>query len=192
MDPVENRFERMMRVLTAIPSRRDVLRGLTGMGLGLTAARLPAGADARKKRKGTKKKPRPNRFGCFGVGDRCKRADQCCSGICDGKKGKRRCRAHDTGTCKQGGPEICSIDPPPALTCNNGAECRCFRTTAGSIACAKFINRELNCADCARDADCAALGFPPGTVCAPLSVGICAGQCEGGRACLFPCSAEVA
>jgi hypothetical protein len=173
--------------LIAIPSRRDVLRGLTGAGLGLGLSRLPASVGAKKKRRRKKpeKKPKPNRFGCLEVGDPCKRADQCCSGICK----KKKCRAHDTGTCKQDGPEICVIDPPPALTCNNDATCRCFRTTAGSIVCAQFINNELNCIDCARDDDCVAEGFPPGTVCAPLSTGICAGQCEGGIACLIPCGA---
>ncbi len=187
-------LERVTRALTAMPSRREVLRGLTGAGLGLGLSRFPASVGAKKKRrrKRPEKKPKPNRFGCLSVGDPCKRIEQCCSGVCAGKKGKKTCRAHDTGTCKQEGPEICSIDPPPALTCNNDNTCRCFRTTAGSIVCAQFINNELNCADCARDDDCVAEGFPPGTVCAPLSVGICAGNCASGMACLIPCAADVA
>jgi hypothetical protein len=186
----QTRLERLTKALIAIPSRRDVLRGLSGLGLALGAARLPVVVDAKKrkhKKKKKDKKAKPNAFGCLEVGDPCKNADQCCSGICEGKK----CRSHDTGTCNQKGPEICSIDPPIALTCNNDAACRCFGTTAGSIVCAQYANQELNCADCQRDADCAALGFPSGSVCAPFTVGACAGQCQSGMACLAPCGVEL-
>jgi hypothetical protein len=184
----KHRFARLRKALLGIPSRRDVLRGLAGVGLGMGAARLPGVVDAKKKRKRKnkrKKKAKANEFGCLEVGEPCKNADQCCAGICEGKK----CRAHDTGTCKQEGPELCVIDPPLALTCNDDATCRCFGTTADSIVCARYDAE--GCADCGRDADCRALGYPPEAVCVPMSTGPCAGACTGSTACLIPCALEL-
>ncbi len=181
----QNQFEAVTRALAFIPSRRDVLRGLAGAGLALGTLEVATNTDAKKRRKNKKdKKPKPNAYGCLSVGKACKSADQCCAGICEGKM----YRAHDTGTCDQQGPEICSINPPLALTCNNNAACRCYRSTAGSIACVQYLPGV--CADCQRDADCAALGYPPGSVCAPFSVGACAGECESGMNCLIPCGVE--
>jgi hypothetical protein len=170
-------------VLGRAPSRRDVVRGLAGVGFGLGGLWSAEPGAAKKRRKG--KKPKPNIFGCLEVGDACKRAAKCCSGICKRKK----CRAHNTGTCKQDGPEICSINPPPGLTCNNDGTCRCFGTTAGSIACSRF-DAGVSCVECQRDPDCEDLGFPTGTVCAPFTVGACGGACPGGMACLIPCGVE--
>jgi hypothetical protein len=184
-------FDALMRSLFSMPSRRHLLHGLAGAGLGLGVSRFPAGVEG-KKRKPKKRKPRkakPNEFGCLSVGQTCKSGEQCCSGICDGKKGKKTCRAHDTGNCEQGGPQICTSGPPQSLTCNNEAYCRCFGTTAGSIVCSRFDQMQ-SCADCQQDADCIALGFPPGSACAPVSVGPCGGQCESGMACVIPCGAE--
>lgn len=185
----QNHIERFTRAVSSIPSRREVLRGLAGVGFGLGASRFPEVGEAKRKRKRKKKKKdknaKPNAFGCLEVGDPCKNAEQCCSGSCEGKT----CRAHDTGTCNQKGPEICVIDPPLALTCNNDDTCRCFGTTAGSIACTRF-EPAVSCVECQRDPDCEAQGFPPGTVCAPFSVGPCAGACASGTACLIPCGIE--
>src|SRR5215207_2969700 len=72
--------------VTRLPSRRDVLRGLVGLGLGLSALRRPETADAKKKRKKRKKHkkkrtqspPQPlpppalNAFGCVDVGQACR------------------------------------------------------------------------------------------------------------------------
>jgi hypothetical protein len=43
------------------------------------------------------------------------------------------------------------------------------------------------CVTCRRDTDCVAAGLPPGSACAPVSQGFCAGNCPGGMACLVPC-----
>ena len=40
--------------------------------------------------------------GCKNVGRKCQRARQCCSGVCRGKKDKKRCKAHDSGGCRGG------------------------------------------------------------------------------------------
>lgn len=184
----QNHRERLTRALTAIPSRRDILRGLAGAGLGWGVARLPDGADAKKKRKRKKKtkKAKPNAFGCLDVDNACKTADQCCSGVCEGKKGKKTCRAHDTGTCEQERPGYCAEGNPYLALCNGG-EGVCFRTTAGSNVCAN----DFVCADCQRDADCEALGFPLGTACAPVGGDLaCADLCESGMACVYETSAE--
>lgn len=175
----------MTRMLSSIPSRRDVLRGLAAAGLGLRVLLLqePAAANRKRKRKNKKKKAKPNAFGCLSVNKICKNAEQCCSGICDGKKGKRKCRAHDTGTCRQHVAGVCQTGTPFGPTCNNRADCHCFRSTAGSNVC----SLGAPCADCQTDADCLALKFPPGTACAPISEGLCAGMCETGMACLTPC-----
>jgi hypothetical protein len=182
-------FETVTRHLTRPPSRRDVLRGLAGTGLGLGMARWPAGADATKTRR-RKPKPtqgKPNAYGCLEVGAPCTREDQCCSGICEGKKGKRRCRAHGTGTCDQDAPGLCTAPNPALLKCNNSGDCACIRTTAGSNFCYSVLAGAGDCADCQQDADCAALDFPLGSACAPTTAGGCAGLCETGMACLAPC-----
>jgi hypothetical protein len=125
--------------------------------------------------------------GCATNGKSCQRADQCCSGVCKGKRGKKKCRAHGMGTCKQG-QNVCTAADPHLLRCNNIAACGCFRTTAGSPFCGNSFS--TTCADCRRDGDCAALGFPAGSACVALDVGACAGDCPSGTACLVPCGVE--
>ena len=188
----QHRVSSLTQTLTTIPSRRDVLRGLIGAGLGLGIARLDGIAEARKKPKNKPRtKPKPNKYGCFNVGDPCKRASQCCSSICEGKPGKMKCRAHGAGICKQGGPGACaatSIEDLAELVCD-GTRCFCFRTTAGSHFCSAGTYTDgSSCADCKTDADCETLGFPAGSACAP-SKGIC-GACPTGTACLAPCDFE--
>jgi hypothetical protein len=179
----EPRFDRWARALSDPASRRQtIVASLLG---GLALLRGGDGAMAKKKRR-KKKKIKRNAFGCVNVGKTCRNSGQCCSGICQGKKGKRKCRAHDVGTCAQDGSGVCTAPNPALLTCNNSDSCFCLRTTAGSSACAQ----QFVCADCQRDADCEALGFPPGSACAPVSSGNCAGACESGMACVVPCGFE--
>jgi hypothetical protein len=184
------RFNALTRSLIERPSRRDVLRGLTAVGLGFAATRHVGVADAKKhKRKKHKKHkkvqpPTPNEFGCFEVGDPCTSADDCCSGICEGTPGKLQCHAHNTGTCEQGVPGLCEAANPTDTICNGGTGF-CVRTTAGSNACIY----DYACVDCRRDADCEALGHPPGSACAPWGgYPACADlyHCETSTACVFP------
>lgn len=187
----QNHSDALTRTLGSMPSRREVLRGLAGVGLGLGWLRPPAIADAKKKRKHKKRKPKakPNAYGCLEVGDACTNADQCCSGICAGKKGKKRCRAHGTGTCNQELPGLCS-NVPTVAPCNGSASCFCLSTTANSSFCAQLGDRL--CADCQKDADCEALGLPPGSACLPTTGILCATDCpETGMACLPPCGTEM-
>lgn len=184
------RFDDLARIVARAPSRRHVLHGLAGAGLVLATVRPPQVLEAKKKHKRKKRKknkkqpPRPNEFGCFEVGGPCASEADCCSSICDGGT----CRAHDTGICQQGVPGFCSatsVEEIAELACN-GLYCFCFRTTAGSNICsAGPATGGGNCADCKTDADCEALGYPPGSACAP-SAGIC-GVCQSGTVCLAPC-----
>ncbi len=191
-----DRFDALTRSLGVHASRRSLGRALAGGGLGalLGSAFGALAVDAKQKRHKKKnkkkkpKKPKPNAFGCLNVGDACKTPDQCCSGICEGKKNKRKCLAHDTGTCNQEAAGVCTGAVPALSACNNRTNCGCFRTTADSNYCAELFGEGLSqCATCQRDADCVAMGLPPGSACAPVSEGFCAGVCPSGMACLIPC-----
>jgi hypothetical protein len=174
-----------------------VLRGLAGAGLGLGVARLPDLVEAKKKRKRKKhKKPKPqakpNEYGCLEVNAPCTSEADCCSGICDGTTGKKRCRAHGTGSCRQDRQGVCSATTTDVPTFVCGNDCYCFLTTAGSNFCAvpPAAVDSPKCADCQKDLDCLALGFPAGSACVPVERGHCSGRCESGMACLVPCGVE--
>jgi hypothetical protein len=195
--------------LTHVPSRRDVIRGLVGAGLGLGALRLPdvvAAGSAHHKHKNrnkdgrrTKHKkavqvaPQPNEFGCLSVGQPCAGdSTLCCSGVCEGeapKKGKSDtsvCTAHGQGTCVQETPDFCSAPDAQEAVCNSSI-CACLTTTGGSNFCAEL--NASRCAVCKRDADCELLGFPPGSACTSFSRGRCDDFCQSGFVCAAPCVA---
>jgi hypothetical protein len=135
-----SQFDQLALQLAGASSSRGFKKAIGGRRSLLAAAVATAvfrmgvvGADARKRRKPRKRKQRaaaPNAFGCIDVGDLCQNDGQCCSGICDGKKGKRTCRAHDAGTCTAGNqvgavavtsrapllPENQAAAPPPPAT----------------------------------------------------------------------------
>lgn len=174
-------FDTLLRSL--VESRRAILGGALSLAAGMVGA---ATAVGKKKRKRKKRKPRatPNEFGCLEVDDPCTSAEQCCSGICEGKKGKRTCRGHGLGTCKPQ-PGFC-LDPNSLLVpCNNEINCVCLNTTANSLFCAGL--GPSKCADCQRDADCTMLGFPAGSACVPVGEGACTGACASGMMCAVPC-----
>jgi hypothetical protein len=201
----QNSFTGMTQTLSRVPSRRDVLRSLAGAGLGFSglggAAFGALDADAKKTRRKKKRKKqlRPifNQFGCLDVRQPCKGdSTLCCSGICQGaapRKGKQdtsRCVAHGTGTCDQAQPGMCEAANPGQAVCNNSTTCVCLRTTAGSQFCGENSIPVSGCAACQRDKDCEALGFAPGSACAPFATGICAGNCTSGMVCVAPCGTK--
>lgn len=166
-------FDDVIRSLTAAPSRRMVL-GLTlggwvgALGIGIAAAK-------NKQRKKKKKKITRNEFGCVDVGKFCKNASQCCSGTCVGKRGKKRCLAHDSGTCQPGQRSIgCGGDDNVSCTTNIGTLGDCVMTTGN----APYCNHKGDCTDCKKDADC--VGWGPGSACV-----VCAALCPetGGKYC---------
>lgn len=191
----QNRFAALTRALSSVPSRRHLLRGLAGAGWGLGALTLPSFVNAKKRKRKNKKKPKPktakpNAFGCLDVGDACKSAEQCCSGICEGKKGKRTCRAHDAGVC-QADSNICASGQP-AFCGGANPNCICLLTTGNAGFCGEFapgVPGASFCQDCRQDTDCEA-EFGPGAACVVYS-GVCADFCPTGTACVPPCNDTV-
>jgi hypothetical protein len=141
--------------LISFPSRRDLLRGLTSAGLALPIARLPESAAKKRRKRQNKKKVRRNAFGCVNVGGFCKTSDQCCSGICTGKKSKKQCRAHDTQGC-QADQDACAEDF--GTGCPEVPTASCFRTTGDAGFCGFF--EAGACVACTKDADCLAAAGP--------------------------------
>lgn len=194
--------------LRRLPSRRNVLRGLAGLGLVLTAVRQTGDAAARKshhrqhKNKGKRQPQSPppasppdspppfNGFGCLNVGQPCQGDNTlCCSGICD--PGTSTCVAHDSGTCFADS-EICTAGA--AITCNGiDSGCACTVTTGNAAFCADFARIDILepsdfCRFCNQDKDCEE-EFGPGTACVVLR-GICSPLCASTdrTACLHRCA----
>jgi len=179
-----------------------VLRSLAGSGLALGSLRLSAVGEAKNmhKRRNKKKTPRAqpvfNEFGCLNIGQPC-RGDSslCCSGVCAGdkpKKGKpdrRVCAAHNAGNCSPQ-RDRCTVQDPVLAECNPSDQfASCLVTTGKAPFCASLLgfNRALQCQPCAKDADCLALNFPPGSACVRLSGQACNGcEATAGRACFPP------
>jgi hypothetical protein len=183
-----SQFDSLLRSL--MESRRSLLSGALALAGG-TLGIANAGARKRRKKKGKKaKKPKPNAYGCLSVGAACTSEAQCCSGICDGKKGKKLCLAHDTGMCDQEAPGYCEAASPYQTRCNNQLLCLCTRTTAGSTICGTVGGPSI-CTNCTKDADCVAQGLPAGSACVPFTEGNCAGNCESGMACMAPCGSPL-
>jgi hypothetical protein len=191
----DSRFAALIRALTdGAVTRRTLGQGLAGGAIATGLAQLGwDAADAKrrnKKRKKGNRKPKVNRFGCRNVGVACSSANQCCSGICDGrggkgkngKKRKKTCRAHDTGDCRAD-LESCSANRDITCTTTTGEDGFCHITTGNAPYCA-FDGID---AECTKDEDCIEL-------CGPLAAcNVCAvpGQeetrfCGGPSGCTGP------
>ena len=124
---------------------------------------------------------------CGNEGSPCRRRGQCCSGRCQGPKGKKTCRARGAGTCKRG-QDTCQTGPGNAPACNGRAGCSCFVTTGGSSFCS---SGDGTCEPCRSDADCVAKGSPQGSACVRADRGFCGAECgQTGTACVAPCGFE--
>jgi hypothetical protein len=156
-----HRLNDLIRSLRGKPSRRDLVAGLGGGVFGLRLTQLPHATNAKRKRRRKKgKTPKRdgtvNEFGCVNVGDVCTSHEQCCSGICLGKKGQAAtCRQHDQGTC-QAGQDMCGRGDATCTT-GDGRPGKCTRTTGNGSFC---YDGEGQCFTCARDADCVPLCGP--------------------------------
>jgi hypothetical protein len=185
----------LTRTVSRVPSRRDVLRGLVGVGLGLSALRRQDAAEAKKKRKKKKKKPQLplNAFGCLDVGQPCRgNSANCCSGICQGgkpKKGKKdtsTCVAHNAGICY---PDSDSCSLGVAIKCHPSTFCLCVLTTGNAAFCGDFTGGgDKLCRVCSKDTDCQA-EFGPGAACVVFA-GFCTPDCAatGRTVCVPPCA----
>jgi hypothetical protein len=162
------RFAAPLRALQdGTATRRSVACGLAGL---LVAAGFPSGsggAPAKNRRKRKRRHPPVNEFGCRDVGVACTGADRCCSGVCAGKRGKKRCQAHDTGGCELA-QDSCS-GTNFACTTTTGNPGFCHVTTGNAPYCAL----DGVDAECTKDADCVPF-------CGPLAA--CAVCAEPGQA----------
>ena len=128
-------------------ARRTVLRGLASIGLIAPAAWFPGRAVAKRHKRRRRKKVTRNAFGCVSVTGTCRKSGQCCSGICVGRRGKKRCGAHNVSTCE--GTDGCSGEARPC-TSDAGVFGTCNVTTGQASYCVITAV----CADCSTDADC--------------------------------------
>jgi hypothetical protein len=133
VDMGQQRLATLTHALRRVPSRRDILRGLGGAGLGLSAGWLPDAAAAKKKRKKknkTKKKtatppctPKCGRKqcgndGCGGSCGECAAGQVCRSGTCCTPEPPDVTCA---GRCGTVADAICHL--PVTCTCPSGQEC---------------------------------------------------------------------
>jgi hypothetical protein len=145
-------FDALTRRLSAPLSRRPLFAAIAGALSAGTRAHMAAAVGTEQKRKSKRKHkkgkaPKPNAYGCLNIGKVCRASDECCSGICEGKKGKRTCRDHNVGPCKAIFDGCATL----AVGCGTGGVC--FRTTGNASFCG---GQGGNCMVCARDADCEA------------------------------------
>ncbi|MDQ3779874.1 MAG: hypothetical protein M3354_04905 [Chloroflexota bacterium] len=164
----DSRFDNLVKALTSESrSRRGVLRGLAAGLLGIGLSTLGSGARA---------------AACKQNGRRCRNGNQCCSGLCTGKKDRKKCRrAPGQGTCTIA-KDTCTIGGQ-AAACDPGltGACSCFRRPNGAAFCADTTTFDcLPCAEC-----------PAGTTCVRARNGICVSCPVGSGAtdtiCVRPC-----
>lgn len=152
MDPT--RFDALTRLLAGPASRRRVVAAaLAALGLSRLEGRVEAGPS------------------CKNVGKPCDKDKDCCSGVCKGKKDKKKCKAHDKGGCgKNNGP--CGGRD---CTTSAGQEGECFTTTGKAGYCAS----DGECFFCKEDKDCRPF-------CGPKAACVLCTECEEtqNRACV--------
>lgn len=164
------RFDQITRFVAKSLSRRTLAGALGLAPLGLASV-------ARGKKK-NKKKAKKNEFGCVDVGKFCKNAGQCCSGICEGKKDKKKCQAHNESTCVNGQSEVGCGGTTVQCKTPSGDDGQC-NTTTGK---AGYCTADGNCFACRKDADCIAqCGANAACIRCPTNCAV-----SGGFACVGP------
>jgi hypothetical protein len=165
-----------IRLVTHLPSRRDVLRGIAGAGLGLATLRLPPAVEGKEKRKKNKKKNRqalpPPAVPCTPKCGHKECGDDGCGGSCGGCATDQVCV---TGTC---------CTPPPL-------EARCITRCGRESGCPYRCDSVSDPRSCSQPIDCSC---PRGNEC--LANGTCGQICENTGDCLgqgsdcFNCAAS--
>lgn len=162
-------------LLTRVVSTQLPRRSLAGL-LGLGALGMSSLAEAKKKKnRKKKKKVKRNDFNCVDVGKYCKNNGQCCSGICKGKKNKRKCKAHDESTCQAGQDTCLGTNPGCATTAGFMGECA---TTTGK---APYCFSSGDCFPCSKDTDCESI-LGAGAACTVCAQ--CVPETPRGTACV--------
>jgi hypothetical protein len=148
------------------PSRRDALRLLAGIALPVLADNLGA-RDAGA-----------THFGCRHVAAGCKRARQCCSGICQrpAKGQPKTCQGHGAGNC-QATQDTCLNGASGNNLCGQTpGDCLCWITTGGASYCGRS---RIPSTSCKRDKDCEKIGIVGGAcIICPNGTGGSVGQCS--------------
>lgn len=170
-------FDALVRRFSVSTARRTILGTMGALGMAGAFSRTPwRAAEANRKKR--RQKPKKNRFGCIDVGKKCYgKSNQCCSGICEGKKKKSRCVAHNVGACAAGDNSC-----PAFVEC--GVDGECFRTTGKASFCG--LQATCDCHPCKKDKDCES-EFGPGAACI-----VCTSDCidvngsKKGTACVPP------
>jgi hypothetical protein len=165
------RFDTLSRSLMAGSSRRTVLGGWAAT-LGVLVLSRSEPVTAKKSKR--KKRLRFNQFGCVDVGGTCRgNSDNCCSGICEGKrpkkgkKDKSRCVGHDATSCGIGDTLAFCGGTDVGCTTSSGDMGDCATTTGN----APFCQGDGACLPCTKDADCIAqCGLKAACVVCPTSV----------------------
>lgn len=178
MDPT--RFDALTRFLATRPSRRAVLRGLTG---GLTAGLLGRQAVADD---------------CKAAGKACSKASQCCSGLCAPPPSGHTSVAHSGSACCATGQVIdpggaCCTPDPKATTC--AGTCGTVTNNCGqSVDCDGCDTSQcLICQGHTCVSTCGTCQACSGGSCQPTSTGTCqtaggsAGSCCAGECCPSSC-----
>jgi hypothetical protein len=180
-------FDLITRTLGRATARRRLIAALALSPVAVVVAAHTSDSGAAKKRrkkKGKKgKKPQPNAFGCLDVGDACESATQCCSNICEGKHGKRKCQAHDSGECSSGAHHEECGGTTVACTTSFLEPGVCGTTTGNAGYC--FAAGE--CRACTSDVECQELD---GGQLGPSAACILCADCQetGGTSCVGPFS----
>ena len=155
MEP--SRFDDFARYLTIGHSRRETVAATVLGALALMGLRRGVAAGP----------------GCKNINKPCKKKKECCSNLCKGKKGKKKCKGHDAGTCKPGSETAtCGGVSVPCKTFD-GQDGLCATTTGNAPFCLAFALEE----QCTKDAECrksagkgaacvVCAGSPTGSVCA--------------------------
>ena len=169
-------FDRLVRTLTQSRSRRDVTRLLGGIAAGPMLGSISHGEAVAKKHK-HKTKIKRNEFGCVNVGNACQNGGQCCSDICQGKKGTATCKAHDVDVCRTG-QDSCGDGTFPCTNANGPDQGYCFTTIGNAGYCGAAGG---TCSSCRKDADCVPLC---GTGAACVQCASCLNVIESATACI--------
>lgn len=182
-----DRFDELVRSLILARSRRAMLSlfagGLIALG-GAEAMVVEAKKKSKKKRKKKRRKKRKKK--CTKQGrvfckkTCCPPGDVCASGQC----------VTGQGTCEAGADACAGTGDPFCFDASGEHQCICQTRLEGGTRCSVFGDIGGQCGECETDADCVALGLPPGSSCIDASLGTCVCPEAERGVCVIPCSSN--
>ena len=184
-----DRFDDLVRSLILARSRRAVLgviagglAALGGAGATIIDAKKKHHHKNRKRKRRKKRKKKCKKQGrVFCKKTCCPPGDVCASGQC----------VTGQGTCEVGDDACAGTGDPFCQDASGEHTCICLTALEGGPRCGVYSGIGADCGSCQTDADCIALGLPPGSSCVDSSVGTCAcSEAEKGT-CIVPCGTPV-